>query len=79
MRRLLLDLDSYGGIGPVRMYPLFPKRTAGVLAPGLAVIFRRLLCLGGCPVCWRVANGPPFSPVVNYRPIFFNTNTVLGI
>ena len=58
------------------MFPLFLKRTAEVLAPRLAVVFRRLLRLGSFPVCWRVANvtpiskSPPSSPASNYRPIF---------
>ena len=45
-----------------------------VLAPRLAVVFRRLLRLGSFPVCWRVAvtpipKGPPSSSASNYRPI----------
>ena len=46
-----------------------------VLAPRLAVVFRRLLRLGSFPVCWREANvtpipkGPPSSSASNYRPI----------
>ena len=51
---LLLDLDSYGGIDPLGMFPLFLKRTVEVLAPHLAVVFWRLLYLGSFPVCWRV-------------------------
>ena len=37
--------------------------------------YRRLVCLGGFPTCWRQANvtpipkGPPSSSVANYRPI----------
>ena len=44
-----------------------------VMAPRLAVVFRRLLRLGSIGVCWRVANvtpipkGPPSSPASNYR------------
>ena len=45
VKRLLLDLDSYGGIDPLRMFPLFLKKTTVVLAPSLAVVFRRLLRL----------------------------------
>ena len=51
------------------------KKTAEVLAPRLAVVFRRLLFWGSFPVCWRVANAPqipkspPSSSVSNYRPI----------
>ena len=75
MKRLLLDLDSYGGTDPLGMYPLFLKRTAEVLGPRLAVVFRRLLRLGSFPVCCRVANVtpipncPPSSSASNYRPI----------
>ena len=35
VRHLLLDLDPYGGTGPLGMYPLFLKRTADVMAPVL--------------------------------------------
>ena len=40
VKRLLLDLDSYGGTDPLGMFPLFLKKTAVVLASRLAVIFR---------------------------------------
>ena len=46
-----------------------------VLAPRLAVVFRRLLRLGRFPVYGRVANvtpipkGPSSTSVANYRPI----------
>ena len=33
VRRLLLDLDQYGGTDPLGMFPLFLKRTADVMAP----------------------------------------------
>ena len=32
-RRVLLDLDPYGGTDPLGMFPLFLKRTADVMAP----------------------------------------------
>ena len=57
---------------PLGMFPLFLKKTAVVLAPCLAVLFRRLLRLGSFPVYWRVANvtpipkGPPSSSASNY-------------
>ena len=51
VRRLLLDLDSYGGTDPLGMFPLFLKRTADVLAPRLSVVFRRLVRLGSFPAC----------------------------
>ena len=75
IRRLLLDLDSYGGTDPLGMFPPFLKRTGDVMAPRLSVVFRRLVRLGSFPPCWRQANvtpipkGPPSSSVANYRPI----------
>ena len=59
VKRLLLDLDSYGGTDPLGMFPIFLKKTAVVLAPRLAVVFWRLLRLGSFSVCWRVANVTP--------------------
>ena len=35
VRRLLLDLDPYGGTDPLGMFDLFLKRTADVMAPSL--------------------------------------------
>ena len=35
VRRLLLDLDPYGGTDPLGMFPLFLKRTAAVMVPVL--------------------------------------------
>ena len=75
VKRLLLDLDSYGGTDPLGMFPLFLKKTAVVQAPHLAVVFWPLIRLGSFPVCWRVANvtpipkGPPSSSASNYRPL----------
>ena len=43
VKQLLLDLDYYGGTDPLGMFSLFLKKTAVVLAPRLAVVFRRLL------------------------------------
>ena len=43
MRRLLLDLDPYGGTDPLGMFPLFLKRTADVMALRLSVVFGGLL------------------------------------
>ena len=75
VKRLLLDLDPYGGTDPLGMFSLFLKRTADVLAWRLNVVFRRLLRLGSFPACWRQANvtpipkGPSSSSAANYRPI----------
>ena len=60
---------------------LFLKRT-DVMAPRLSVMFRRLVCLGSFPACWRQTNvtpipkGPQSSSVANYRPI--STTSVLS-
>ena len=75
VRRLLLDLDPYGGIDPLGMFPLFNKRTADVMAPRLSVVFRRLARLGSFLACWGQANVtqirkcPLSSSAANYRPI----------
>ena len=75
VRRLLLDLDNYGGTGPLGMFPLFLQRTADVMAPCLCVVFRRLVRLGSFSACWRQANvtsipkGLLSSSVANCRPI----------
>ena len=75
MRRLLLDLDPYGGTDPLGMFPIFLKRTADVMAPRLSLVFRRLVRLDSFSACWRQANvtpipkGPPSCSVANYRPI----------
>ena len=64
VKRLLLDLDSYVGTVPLGMFPLFLNRTAEVLALRLAVVFRRLICLGSFPICWRVTiMSPQFQRV----------------
>ena len=75
MRRLLLDLDPYGGTDPFGMFPLFLKRTADVMAPRLSVVARRLVRLDIFPGCWRQVNvtlipkRPPSSSIANYLPI----------
>ena len=56
VRRLLLDLDPYGGTDLLGMFPLFLKRTADVLGPRLSGVFRRLVRLGSFPPCSSQAN-----------------------
>ena len=57
------------------MFVHFLKRTADVLAPGLSVVFLRLLRLGNFPACRGKANvtlipkGTLSSSVANYLPI----------
>ena len=82
MRRLLLDLDPYGGTHPLVIFPFFLKRT-DVMAPRLSVVFRRHVRLGSFQACWRQANvtpipkGPLSSSIANYRPI--SITSVLSI
>ena len=56
MRRLLLDLDPYGGTDALGMFPIFLKRTSDVMAPRLNVVFQRLVRLSSFLACWRQAN-----------------------
>ena len=70
VKLLLLDLDSYGGIDPLGMFPLVLKKTAVVVASRIAVVFRRNLRLGSFPVCWCVPNVqmvhlPPQHPIID--------------
>ena len=53
VRRLLLELDPYGGSVPLGMFPNFLKRTAVVLAPHLSAVFRQPVRLGSFLACWR--------------------------
>ena len=67
MRRLLLDLDRYGGTDPLGMFHLYLKRTVDVMAPHLSEVFRRLVRLGSFPACWRQDNVTPIRKV--HRPL----------
>ena len=72
---VLLDLDSYGGVDPLGVFPVFLKKIADIIAPKLSIIFRRLISLGSFPECCRPANvtaiskGAPSPDRENYRPI----------
>ena len=72
MKRLLLDLDSYGGNDPLGMGK--QEDSKGSRPSSLSGI-SAAPSLGSFPVCWRVANvtpnpmGPPSSSASNYRPI----------
>ena len=76
VRRLLLDVDPYGGTDPLGMFPLFLKRTADVMAPRLSVVFQKFVRLGSFQACWRQDNvtpipkGPPSSllPITDQFP-----------
>ena len=74
LRGLLLDLDTYGGVDPLGVFPLFLKKVADIIAPKQSIIFRKLICLGSFPECWRSVNvtaipmGAPSPDMVNYQP-----------
>ena len=76
VRRLLLDLDPYGGTDPFGLFPLFLKRTADVMAPCLSVVFRRLVRLGVSRLAgdrpmspqFRRVNRPPLLPISDRFP-----------
>ena len=53
---LLLDLDTYGVVNPMGVFPLFIKKVADIIAPNISIIFRRLIRLGSFPECWGSAN-----------------------
>ena len=72
----MLNLDPYGGSGPDGIFPLFFKETAEILAPKIAVIFRKMVRAGRFSLCWRTANVTPTSKTAtagsspsDYRPI----------
>ena len=67
VRRLLLDLDPYGGTDPLGIFPLFLKRTADGMAPRLSVVFLRLVRLGSFSACWKRPMSSRFRKV--YRPL----------
>ena len=56
VRRLLLDLDPYGGTDQLGMFHHFLKRTDDVVVPSLSVVFRRPFRLSSFPACWRQVN-----------------------
>ena len=75
-KRLLLDLDPYGGTDPLGMFPLFLKRTAEVLAPRLRAVFRRFfvwvvsLLAGDRPMSpqFQKVHRPPLLPITDQFP-----------
>ena len=67
VRRLLLDLDPYGGTDPLGMCPFFLKRTADVVAPRLSVVFQRHVRLVSFPACLRRPMSSQFLKV--HRPL----------
>ena len=76
VKKLLLELDPYGGAGPDGIFPLFFIKTANYLAPKISTVLRKLVRIGGFSMCWRVGNITPVpksgsanSCPSDYRPI----------
>ena len=46
LQRLLLDLDTYGGVDPLGVFPPFLKKDADIISPKLGMIYRWLIRLG---------------------------------
>ena len=76
VKKLLLELDPYGGTGPDDIFPLFFVKTANYLAPKISILLHKLVRIGGFSMCWRVGNITPIpksgsanSCPSGYRPI----------
>ena len=76
VKKLLLELDPYGGTGPDGIFPLFFVKTANYLAPKISTVLLKLVRIGGFRMCWRVGNITPVpksgsanSCPSDYRPI----------
>ena len=52
---LLLDLDTYGGVDPLGVFPLFLEMVTEIIAPKLSIILGELIRRGSFPECWRSA------------------------
>ena len=72
--RLLRDLDTYGGVDPLDVFPLFLKMVEDIIAK-LSIIFHGLIRRGSFSECWRSAKvtcilkGAQCPDRGNYRPI----------
>ena len=71
--RLLLDLDTYRGVDPLGVFPLFLKKVADIISPKLSIIFYELIRLGSFPECWRSLYHPTIIrltvPIKFYYPL----------
>ena len=56
VKKLLLELDPYGGAEPNDIFPLFFVKTANYVAPKISTVLRKLAIIGGFSMCWRVGN-----------------------
>ena len=76
VKKLLLELDPYGGAGPDGIFPRFFIKTANYLTAKISTVLRKLVRIGGFSMCWRVGNITPVpksgganSCPSDYRPI----------
>ena len=73
--RLLLDLDTYGGVDPFCVFPLFLKKVVDIIAPKPSIICCRLIRLRSFLECYWSANvtaipmAAPSPDKENYQPI----------
>ena len=58
VRRLSLDLDPYGSIDPLVCFLFVLRELLLLWQTRLRAVFRRLVCLGSFPACWRQAMSP---------------------
>ena len=61
VKKLLLELDSYGGAGPDGIFPLFFVKTANYLFPKISTVLHKLVRIEGFSMCWRAGNITPVS------------------
>ena len=54
VKKLLLELDPYGGAGPDGIFPLFFTKTANCLAPKISTVLCKLVRIGGVSMCWEL-------------------------
>ena len=72
---ILQNLEENGTADCNGMFPAFFKRFSNILAPKLAVLYRRLVQLGNFPDCWKIASVTPIPKEgcsclpKDYRPI----------
>ena len=73
--RLLIDIDRYGSVDPLGVFPLFLNMVADIIAPKLSISFCGLIRIGSFPDCWRSVNatdipkGAQSPDRENYRPL----------
>ena len=65
--RLLLDLDTNGGVDPLGVFSQFLKMVADINSGKLSIIFCGLIRLGSFPECWRSANVSSFVMLCKIR------------